>query len=300
MDIKILGIEFELGKGITLSDYFSYVESRKGEPVVLFKYGRFMYVADIGDYHAGLLITTKDQRKYIEFKRDAKHAKLEPKDITEGSQLADFNFFLISKKTGRGIYQYYHNSCALNTFGAVCKSHYDSLKSNLIKKALKSQPDITTKVEKHIRSSFAGTLSWSILVKPENFSQLVKELKSIKSFTVSMTTLAYKETIFRPLANKAKRMTQKFRFPFGTEPNVIIGDVEKLVGLPELESARIDGMDENGLDQVVKLENTPDSFGVFDYDRIAALMNLSPNDFPTSPFMNELLKIADANKALFK
>ncbi len=300
MDIKLLGIEFELGKGITLADFFQHIEQTRGNPIVLFKYGRFMYVKDLGAYYAGLLITTKDQKKFLEFTHDAVHAKLEAKDVTEGAQLADFNFFLINKNTGRGIYQYYHNSCSLNTFGMLCKRHYDTLKLDKIKTGLAGLGKPTAKQEKAIRDSYAGTLSWSQLVRPEAFADLVAQLKSIKSLTVSITTLAYKNTLFSPIAKHAKRMTQGFRFPANAHSQELVADITDLVAIPELESAKIEGTDEHGRDQTIKLENTPDSFGVFDYDRVAAMMNLSPADFAGSPFMQELLKVAEEKKNLFR
>lgn len=300
MDIKLLGIELEVGKGITLADYFKYVTGMKGNPVVLFKYGRFLYVSELGDFYAGLLITTKDQKKFLEFTHDAVNAKLEAKDVTEGAQLADFNFFLINKTTGRGIYQYYHNSCSINTFGMLCKRHYDNLKSDRIRTSIDALVKPTQKQEKEIRSAYSGTLNWNILVRPEAFAALIKQLKSVKSLTVSITTLAYKNTIFSPMAKHAKRITQSFRFPSNAQPGGFLEDIENLVAIPELESARVEGKDEHGLDQVIKLQNTPDSFGVFDYDRVAELMNLSPSDFAASPFMKELMKVADDKKALFK
>lgn len=301
MDIKLLGIEFELGKGIAFADYFKHIAATKGHPIVLFKYGRFLYVAEIGDFYAGLLITTKDQKKFLEFTHDAGDAKLEAKDVTEGAQLADFNFFIINKTSGRGLYQYYHNSCSINTFGMLCKRHYESLKADRIHLSIASLGPTkpTAKQEKEIRSAYSGTLKWNILVRPEAFSALVAQLSSIKALTVSVTTLAYRNTIFSPLAKRAKRMTQRFRFPSNAAPAGVLEDIETLVAIPELESARVEGKDENGLDQVIKLQNTPDSFGIFDYDRVAEMMNFSPRDFAASPFLKELMKVAEEKKSLF-
>ena len=258
-----------------------------------------MYVKDIGTYYAGLLITTKDHKKFLEFTHDAENAKLQAKDVTEGAQLADFNFFLINKATGRGIYQYYHNSCSLNTFGMVCKKHYDVLRSQKIHSGIAALGKSTSKQEKAIRDSYAGTLKWNMLVRPEAFEELVKQFKTIKSLTVSITTLAYQKTLFGPISRHAKRMTQGFRFPENAQSGDLVKDITDLVAIPELETAKVEGKDEHGLHQTVKLENTPDSFGTFDYDRVAAMMNLSPTEFAESPFMQELLKVAEEKKALF-
>jgi hypothetical protein len=301
MDIKLLGIEFEFGKGITISDFFGHVHAKKGTPVVLYKYGRFMYVEDIGGYYAGLLITTKSQRKFIEFAESGGKAKLKPRDVTQGAQIADFNYFLIGKKSGRGIYQYYHGSCSLDTFGAVCHNHYENLKRSKIEAAISKAKASTPTAIRACRNLFSGNLKWNILVRPEAFHDMVADLKRIKTLTVTISTLGLQKTIFSPIANRAKRMTQTFRFPPSTAPVAgLLGEIDALVDLQEIESARLEGDDANGHRQILKLENNPDSFGVFDYDTIASKMDLNPDDFLSSYFMQELIKIADQKKTLFQ
>lgn len=296
MDIKLLGVEFEFGKGITISDLFDKIAANNGNPITLQNYGRFLYIDDLGDYYAGLLITTKNQKKFLEFKNDAKNSRIETKDVTQGSQLADFNYFLINKKTNRGIYQYYHNSCSLNTFGTLCKYYYDTHKEAEIAKAVKIEKDV--KLPK-IRSRYAGSLKWNILVKPENFKDLISRLSTISYVTVEVTTLAYKNTIFTPMANKAKRISQKFTFPKDSAAAMLVDEISDFAEHPDVASARVEGTDKAGHEQVIKLENTPDSFGSFDYDRIAATMNLSPKDFARSPFMQEIIKAINQRPKLF-
>jgi hypothetical protein len=300
MDIKLLGFELEVGKGISLVDLFDYIATTKGSPIVFYKYGRFLYVEDLGQHYAGLLITTKDQKKFIEFEQHAGTAKLEPRDVTQGSQIADFNYFLVNKKTGRGLYQYYHNSCSIDTFASVCKRHYDNLKESQIKAAISALAQPTPSKQRQCRSMFAGTLTWNVLVRPEAFRDMVSDLKSIKSLTVTVTTLAFKQTIFSPIANHAKRMTQTFRFPANTAPvPALLGEIDALVGLHEVDAARIEGQDKDGRHHVLKVDNTPDSFGVYDYDTIASKMDLRPDDFVNSDFMKELIKVAGQKKTLF-
>ncbi len=300
MDIKLLGLEFELGKGITLDELFTYAQANKGKPIKLHKYGRFLYVADLGDYYGGLLITTKDQRKFLEFHNDAGDAKLEAKDLAEGANLADFNYFLIGKGSGRGLYQHYHNSCALNTFGTLFRQYYEGLKQSKIQSLRDAEgAKLTAKREREIKSAHAGTLKWSILIRPEAFEDMVRKLKSVQSVTVSCTTMAYKETIFSPMSRLAKRIVQTFKFPGNTDSGAILGDLHELIESPETENVKVEGKDEHGHSQSLKLQNNPDAFGFFDYDRVAALMTLSPTDFAKSPFMEELLKVAAEKKALF-
>jgi hypothetical protein len=197
------------------------------------------------------------------------------------------------------VYQHYHNSCSINVFGLVCKKHYEDLKKRKVAAAIAAIQKPTARQEKLVRDSFSGTLTWNMLVRPEAFKALLESLKSIKSLTVSITTLAYRGTVFGPISKHAKRMSQSFKFPANAQSGALVTDITDLVSIPELESARIVGKDVNGLDQSIKLENNPDSFGIFDYDRVAELMNLSPSDFSDSPFMKELIKVVEDKKQIF-
>jgi len=301
MDIKLLGIEFEFGKGINITDLFSHIKTKQGIPVVLYKYGRFMYVEDMGKYYAGLMITTKNQKKFIEFSDVAGQAKLKPRDVAAGSQIADFNYFLVGKKSGRGLYQYYHGSCSLETFGAVCNSHYNELKRSKITAAIAGLKAPTQSAERACRKQYEGNLKWNLLVRPEAFKDMVAELKNIKMLTVTVSTLALKQTIFSPIAGRAKRMTQTFRFPPSTVPVMgLLKEIDALVDRQGIEGARIEGEDIHGNHQVLKVENNADSFGTFDYDEIASQMDLNPHDFLSSYFMQELLKVANQKGTVFQ
>lgn len=300
MDIKLLGIEFEVGKGISIADLFSYIQRHQGKPVILYKYGRFLYIRDMGNFYAGLLITAKNQRKFIEFSQNAGVARLEARDVSQGAQLADFNYFLVSKKTGRGLYQYYHGSCTLDTFGTVCRRHYEELKKSRIDALVAGLPKQTTAKIKQCRDMFTGTLTWNVLVRPEAFRAMVEALKSVEILKVNVTTLALKKTIFSPVSNLAKRVTQQFRFPQNTSPTPgLVGELETLIENDQVQNARLEGRDHNGHHQVLKIENNPDSFGVYDYDEIAGKIDVNPDDFLESDFMKELLTVARQKKTLF-
>lgn len=298
MKIKLLGIDFEFGNGITMKDLFDHIAQQKGDPVELGGYGRFLYTAEHDGHHVGLLITTKNHNKFLEFRRDKMSAKLETRDVTEGSKLADFNFFAINKQTGRGIYQYYHHSCSLNTFGTLCKSHYETLKAQRVAAAKKQLGALKQSDEKAINKRFAGTLKWNAVVRKETFDKLVSQLKSIKAITVSLATLAHEETVFTPLAREAKKMIHRFTFARGTPVGHLVKGVRSFMKQADVETAKVEGVGEDGLDQVIKLINTPDFFGEFDFDSVADMMTITPNDFVSSTFLKQIIKAAKEAPAL--
>lgn len=51
---------------------------------------------------------------------DGGNVEITARDVTEGSALADFNFFVVHSATGRGLYQHYYHSCTAN-ITSLCK-----------------------------------------------------------------------------------------------------------------------------------------------------------------------------------
>lgn len=274
-----------------------------GAPLKVGTHERFTYVDIVDGYHVGLIITTKDHSKFLEFSRDKMNAKLEARDLEDGKQLADFNFFAINQKTGKGIYQYYHQSCSIHGFGALCKLYYDNLKKQRIESAKEKVraggKELLPKDERKISKDYSGTLQYSVIVRAETFRSMVKELKRINSVTLTVSTLTYNDTVFTPIALVAKNMTQKFTF----EKKSLIGNVVPTVlgvtGLDGVKRAKVEGVGEDGLDQVIKLYDTPDMFGEHDFDDIVGTMTISPADFAKSKFLRSIIDVAN-NETVIK
>ena len=300
MKIKLLGIDLAVGNGLTLANLFDHIAAQHGSPKDFAGYARFLYTAEKDGYYVGLLITTKNHNKFLEFKRDAHSAKLEARETSDGAKLADFNFFAINKTSGRGVYQYYHQSCSLNKFGLLLKTYYEELKSARVSAARMSIGTPTAKEEKQIQQRFKGTLTWATVVRKETFEKLISKFKQIKSIQINIATLAYEETIFTQLAREASRLTQRYSFNSGTPTDAIVKGVSSIFKETEVKGARAEGVGEDGLEEVVKLINTPDYFGEFEFDKIASTMTIEPTKFSDSKFLKEIIEVARKAPALQK
>lgn len=300
MKIKLLGIDLSVGNGVALADLFAHIAAKLGAPRELSGYSRFLYTADKSGYYIGLLITTKNHNKFLEFKRDANSAKLEARETSNGAKLADFNFFVIDKSSGRGIYQYYHQSCSLNTFGLLLKSYYDELKVAGIAAARTAVTNPTAKSERQIQQRFRGTLTWATVVRKETFQKLISKFKHIRNIQINVATVAYEETIFTPLAREASRMSQRYSFSVGTPVHAVVKGVRAIFTETEVKGARAEGIGEDDLEEVVKLINTPDYFGEFEFEKIASTMTIEPSKFADSKFLDDIIEVAKQAPALQK
>lgn len=137
MQAHLMGFLWETGAGITLEDFFKHLAKLKDVETAYANYNRLLYVGERGNYYLGLFITIKDQRRSPEIKNESGVYKINVRSLEEGTNLVDFNFFVINKTTQRGLYQHYHHSCSLNQFGIFCQRQYEDLKQARIDAELK-------------------------------------------------------------------------------------------------------------------------------------------------------------------
>ena len=128
MKVDLTGFAWATGQGVSLDQLFQRLKAIVGTAVAFQGATRLLYLGEKGSYHVGLFLTTRDQRKVCELQQAAKGGfKMTVRQLTAGTDIVDFNFFLVHKKTGRGIYQYYYHSAGLIQFSAFCGSYYDEL-----------------------------------------------------------------------------------------------------------------------------------------------------------------------------
>lgn len=304
MKVRFLGFSFSTGDGITLESFLKTMSCQECYEFEHGGYKRLLMVRDIKgkDYFAGLLVTIKDNKKFCELKEEGGELKVFVTTIDDDSHLMEFNFFLVNKLTGFGIYQHYHNSCSLNGFGHICRKAYNSEKDLIIKNDINDAGGDTissTKIKK-IRARYKGSLKWEMLVRPEKLEDLINELESIKAFELDFLTLRANEPVFKPLGNIVEKERRKFSFVRDTPVKYLASEIGRVIKKLDLKSGRVFGKDENGIDQILKICDNPDNFGEYDFDDLAAKLNFSIDDFDKTWVVKELLKAARENPHIFE
>ncbi len=198
----------------------------------------------------------------------------------------EFNFFVINKLNGHGLYQHYFHSCSPGAFGSHLRTQYRRLSElNRDKEIadLKASGNHSAKKEKSIRSSYAKGLSFSLLVHNKTLEQVLSEFKKIKAFEYEFSAIEPDLVKGAPISNYVKRLTQKVSF----DPNVAVGLLAKAiqgsVDVIKPKSGRVSVIqDVDGVDvpMSVKLLDIPENFGEEDYDTVAGKLD----DMDTSKF----------------
>ena len=215
----------------------------------------------------------------------------------------DFNFFVINKKTGFGMYQYYHQSCNLNTFGHFNKLRFSDLRESLIKNELEAMPNgsVTKTIEKSVRQKYKSELSVEIIVRKENLLDLLSELDHLNSFEYSVLSLDIKEPEFEPLRNYVRKEKTKISFIKKSPLVNLAKSIADFVTRKDISSGRIIGTEADGTTRILNLMNTPDTFGEHTFDEIALKLNtLDMSEFEKSWVIADILKKCEEHKHIFE
>ncbi len=298
MKIKLYGINIRSGENPMFSDFMDYLITAETLGFDYAGFKRFLYVVKNQDHYSGLLITTKDQKKFMELSNEQGEITITARDVTEGAELAEFNFFIVDAITGRGLYQHYYHSCAFNQFGFILKYFFEKFKQ--IKIAEESNGLTNKRDLAVVKKKYANPLAWGFFMREESFDNLLARLAKIKSFDFTFSTVTVSDPVFRPLSGLCKQVSQKYSFAKNSVLSTVISAIKDSVSALGINDGKVIGVDENGQDVDVFLTDNLESFAEWDYDAVAEKMQrLNPREFNDAWLTNVILKKFNDQRELF-
>lgn len=306
MQVRFIGFTMATeSKGFT---FHNYIESMKssGYQIEGGEHGRILYFNDTHstEYFAGLLVTVKDQRTYCKLINASGKLHVEVTALNRDANLMDFNFFVINKATGAGMYQHYHQSCSINLFGSINSKKFAELRTAHLEQAIKKKSENITlkkKDEKVLRAQYKGNLMFEVLVRKENLDALIEELARVQDFEFSLSTLTASEPEFKPLDSYIRKERHSISFTQETPVLALSRLIPKIIKAKGIDEGKVTGVDANGITRILRLMDNPDNFGEYDYDAVAPRINdLNIDEFERSWVIKELISKCKANSHLFE
>ncbi len=294
MKVRIFAFEWFMGGGITLDDFCGHLQTLSG----LETEHKLLALTQKEDYWAGVLISIKDVSAFCQMRRDGRVFTIEAKELDENAQIADFNYFIINKSTGRGLYQHYHQSPVSNTFSKFVKKCYLSYRKQRIESEIMAAGGEAIKNvdEKRIRSKYYGGFTYKTVLKQKEFIKCVDALRQIKMFSFELETITAEEKQFTPASEFAKRCSHKFFFQEDRLLSGLKDGIAKTIKEMGIKSASVKGKDEYNEEVVYKLFNDYATFEEFDYDDIIGSVSFNSSNLEQSlnksKLIEELLSIA--------
>jgi len=304
MKVRFLGFSFSTGNGISLEQFLSLMGKQSEYEIDRGEHKRILMIRDLKgkDYYVGLLVTIKDNKKFCELVDEGGELKVFVTTISDNSHLMEFNFFVINKNTGFGIYQHYHNSCSFNQFGYLASGVYNDTKESIISKSIidAGGDSVKESEKKKIKAKYKGGLKWEVLVRPEKLEELINELESIRAFEFDFLSLKAPEPEFSPLSNVVNKERRRFSFVRKTPVHYLAKHISKIIKNLSITDGRVYGKDSDGINQILKIYDNPDNFGEYDFDDLASRLNFTIDEFHKTWVIKELLKAATVNAHIFE
>lgn len=290
---------------LSLDDYVNHMISSHGQPHELGEHNRFIFfnTTHSKTYYVGLVVTVKDQKTFCELVKKSGKFVVKVNELDANSSLMDFNFFVINKATGFGMYQYYHQSFSINSFGHFNAQRFSKLSDDRVQTDISAIPESDRSVskEKSIKKKYKGRLSWEILVRKENLKDLIEELQRVKAFEYCFASLTADEPEFQPLKNEVRKERTKLSFYPESSVKALASAISNIVKKLGVNSGKVIGTDMDGIDRVLQITNNPDNFGEYSYDDLAPKINsLNVDEFEKSWVVQELLDKCKEYKHIFE
>lgn len=306
MQVRLLGFRlFTQAANLDLQSYVKFVKQKHGEARELGAHNRLLFIDSTHSpkYYVGLLVTVKDQKTFCELVEKSGRLTVKVSELDDDSKLMDFNFFVVNKENGLGLYQHYHQSCSLNTFGSYNSKRFVEYRDSVVKEKLEklAEDQRSDKKAENIKKKYKGRLQWEILVRKEKLKELMAELDRIKSFEYSFLSLTADEPEFKPISDYVRRENRRLAFTSGSPVSKIADAVAKFVSSTDIDSGKVTGVDADGIDRVLRIADNPDNFGEYPYDEIAPKINsLDTAKFQDSWVIKELLLKCSDHKHIFE
>lgn len=298
MDINFLGFKLTSAKQNSLKDFFTSQFLKTIGNIKVSAYPREVYVKNDNEYIYGLMVTVKDQKSYCELISKGGKKVIDVKNLTNGSQMMEFNFFLIDRKNNAGIFQHYHNSLSLSGLGYFLKKSFSDYNQSLIDVEINKipLPLQTESAKRKIRKALRDKVEFKLAIRKEQLQTLIEEFKYVKLFEYEIASVGVVEKQMMQLSGNVKKKSTKLIFGAKTLSASISAKIANAAFLLNLKKGSIVGKDSNGVESTLQLIDNLGRLASYDYDSsLKEIAFLNIDDFEKCWIMKELKDVMKKN-----
>lgn len=290
MKVRVYGFEWKLGMGITLPAFLDHLKRLPGPPAN----NRAVFAEENGDFYSGVVVTVKNMKAFCAWKEMESGYEISANQLEANTKMADFNFFILHRETFKGLYQHYHQSLSVNSFCSFSTRQYNYFRKKLIDADINDaggEDVILQKDKNKILHKYKGSLSYSVLLKPDSFERCIDKMKSIGEFTVEFSSVSAEEQRCLPLSELSKRVSH--RFVFGEHGNKagIKDKIRETLRLGEPKKAAVHGLGEFGEEVYYKLFKDYATFHELEFNDIIDGVVINSNDLQESIRKSEVIEL---------
>ncbi|MBU2907871.1 hypothetical protein BCU30_021790 [Vibrio lentus] len=319
MDVKYLGFDISVeheSAGVSPKEFFEHLEQ---ENILIMQKDVdgnesehrqiFVNTTHDEDYYLGLIVTFKEQRKLPRAEKTLTGLTFKVSSLEDPTQrFMDFNFFIVNKENGLGLYQHYHQSCSLNIAGILLKKSFRELSNSKIEAAIDlekitlraEQKKLTNRQEVKLRKSMKSSIVFTPLVTVDELEDVLKSYKKLKSIEFEYSFLDARNTKGLALSRYVSKRKEKLTFNSTFSINSLARDIKAFTERSDVNSGRVIAEDYDGTSVPVKLFNAGSCFKVEDFDDLAQkLHGVEVSKFHSCDVIASMLSVCKAEKTIF-
>ena len=304
MKVKIQVVRWEISPAIPIDDFCRYIKDKVGmgedcklASAIVFKaWPRFVFVNQHGDYWIILMLTIKAKRGTIraDAGEDGALRFIAENPDADANKIAEFNYLMINKKTGVGVYSNYQGASQFDKFTSFFRDLYGSMKKEKIDAEVKAGTDLDA-----ARKKFKGRFGAAALLTKASASALVQELKRIDYVSLSFESLGAKGGFLSPYQDIARSSLHVIRFdPKTGIAKLRAAIVETITSIPGVKGS-VHGLHKDGLEQLIRLRANLGVVDEFEHDEAIRAWNFDPEKLADSTVLKRMIKVVAIDPAKF-
>ena len=265
---KNFGFSFSTDKSdIPLSDFFNSLILKDIEFSLKTGNARRIIIDSDDKFFYGVVITIKNQKSYASLVSDKGQVKVKISDLADLEKIAEFNFLVMNKLNGFGLYQYHHGACTLSNFASMITSLYRRDLEVKRKVELGALPeDAPEKQKKAINSRFFRGLAFDMLIQARDIEKVLEKYKEIRSFKYEVASVEAHLSDDSPFYGMVSKARHHVSFDSTVDSNLIIKGIQDMMSTVKDRSARVEVLDDEDVPFSVRLMDVPINFGETQYD----------------------------------
>jgi len=265
---KNFGFSFSTKKSdIPLSDFLTTLIGRDIEFSLKSGNARRIILDGDSKFFYGIVITIKNQKSYASLVNDKGQVKVKISDLADLEKIAEFNFLVINKLNGFGMYQYHYGACTLSNFASMITSLYRrDLEVKRKVELAKLPEEAPAKQKKAVNSRFTPGLAFEMLVQARDVEKVLEKYKEIRSFKYEVASVEAHLSDDSPLYGMVSKARHHISFDSTVDSNLIIKGIQGMMSGVKDRSASVEVLDDEDEPVSVKLMDVPVNFGETQYD----------------------------------
>lgn len=226
----------------------------------------------------GVVITIKNQKRFASLVSEGGEVRVKISELADLEKIAEFNFLVINKLNGFGLYQYHHGACTLSNFASMITALYRRQLEAKRKVEIDAlAEDAPKKQIKAVNSRFFHGLAFEMLVQSRDIEKVLAKYKEIRSFKYEIASVEAYISNDSPLHGLITKAKHDVRFDSTVDSNLIIKGIQNMISTVKEKTARIEVLDDQDEPVSVKIMDVPVNFGEMAYDDfILGLMTFDP------------------------